>query len=341
MRETLVRKGGEKPPLIVLSGPTAAGKTTLSLSLAKAVGAEIISADSMQVYRGMDIGSAKIRPEEMAGIPHHLVDVLDPKEDFNVVRFAAMARQAMAQITGRGKIPLIVGGTGFYIQALTKNIDFAAEEEGDVRGMLEAFAKENGAHALHERLREVDPESAEQIHENNVKRVIRALEFYRLNHYPISAHNAAERAKESPYNLAYFVLTLPRQELYERIDRRVDRMLEQGLVREVEALRQAGCRRGMISMQGLGYKEILSFLEGEYPLEEAVRLIKRDTRHFAKRQLTWFRREEDVVWLDKADFDYDEGKILSAILKELSRRGIVRDPDTEKVIGDLTSEDKT
>lgn len=308
-----------KQPLIVLTGPTAVGKTSLSISLAKAVNGEIISADSMQVYRGMDIGSAKIREDEMAGVPHHLIDVLDPTEDFNIVLFQKLAKESMTGIYERGHVPILTGGTGFYIQAVTRDIDFTqAEQEDDYRRQLEALAAEKGAHELHEMLRKVDPESAEAIHENNVKRVIRALEFYHQNGTPISRHNEEQHLQESPYRLSYFVLNMPRELLYERIDQRVDQMLKAGLVDEVKRLKAAGCKKGMTSMQGLGYKEILAYLDGECSYEEAVRVLKRDTRHFAKRQLTWFRREKDVTWINKEEFAYDEARILNDILTSLS-----------------------
>ncbi|MCC8017504.1 MAG: tRNA (adenosine(37)-N6)-dimethylallyltransferase MiaA, partial [Lachnospiraceae bacterium] len=221
----------EKKPLVILTGPTAVGKTDLSIALAKAISGAVISADSMQVYRGMDIGSAKITAAEMGGVPHYLIDVLNPDEEFHVVRFQEMARQALAQIYAAGQIPIVVGGTGFYIQALLYDIDFT-EQDGDpaFREELERIADQEGAHALHERLRCVDPVSAEAIHENNVKRVIRALEFYEKSGEPISAHNERERQKESPYNFCYFVLNDDRERVYERIDRRVDRMLADGLV---------------------------------------------------------------------------------------------------------------
>ena len=313
-----------KKPLIVLTGPTAIGKTSLSISLAKAVNGEIISADSMQVYKHMDIGSAKIRPEEMKGVPHYLVDVLEPEEEFHIVKFQQMAKAAMKEIYGKGKIPILVGGTGFYIQAVTRDIDFTeAKQEDAYRLELEALAEEKGAEYLHEMLQKVDPASAESIHAHNVKRVIRALEFYHQNGTPISAHNEEQKAQESPYNLAYFVLNGPREILYDRIDRRVDQMLEEGLVKEVENLKEMGCHRGMVSMQGLGYKEILACLEGEYPLEEAVRILKRDTRHFAKRQLTWFRREKDVIWVNKEEFNWNEENILEYMLSVLRERGIL------------------
>ena len=313
-----------KRPLVILTGPTAAGKTKLSIALAKAIDGEIISADSMQVYRGMDIGSAKIRLEEMGGVPHHLIDVLEPEEEFNVVRFQQMAKAAMEAIYAKGRIPILVGGTGFYIQAILYDIDFTENEENtEIRAELEVLAEEKGAEVLHGMLAEVDPQSAEQIHANNVKRVIRALEFYRLTGTKISEHNEEQRQKESPYNAAYFVLNDERAKLYERIDDRVDGMVKEGLVPEVQALKEKGYTRGMVSMQGLGYKEILAYLDGEITLEEAIYILKRDTRHFAKRQITWFKRERDVIWLSKPDFQYKEGDILKRMLDILRERGIL------------------
>lgn len=315
-----------KKPLIVLTGPTAVGKTDLSIALARAVNGEIISADSMQVYKKMDIGSAKILPSEMGGITHYLVDVLDPREDFHIVKFQQMAKDAMDEIYAKRKIPILVGGTGFYIQAVTRDIDFTeAEQEDEYRKELENLAEEKGGNYLHSMLREVDPVSAETIHAHNIKRVIRALEFYHQNGTPISAHNEEQKKHESPYNLAYFVLNMPRDLLYERIDLRVDQMMENGLLDEVKQLQKEGCHRGMVSMQGLGYKEILAYLEGEYPLEEAVRILKRDTRHFAKRQLTWFRREPEVTWVNKDTFNYENDKILEYMLDICKQKGIVPD----------------
>ena len=313
-----------KKPLIVLTGPTAVGKTSLSIALARAVEGEIISADSMQVYKHMDIGSAKIKKEEMEGIPHYLIDVLEPDEEFHVVRFQEMAKEAMKEIYSKGKIPILTGGTGFYIQAVVKDIDFSQDtEKSSVRERLENLAQEKGGEYLHELLAQRDPESAEKIHPNNIKRVIRALEYYELTGEKISLHNEREGEKVSPYNTAYFVLNDHRERLYERIDRRVDQMMEEGLVEEVRRLAQMGYTRDMVSMQGLGYKEILAYLEGEYSLEEAVYVLKRDTRHFAKRQLTWFRREKDVIWVNKPDFDYDDKKILEYILENCKKRGIL------------------
>ena len=313
-----------KRPLIILTGPTAVGKTAASIGLAKAVDGEIISADSMQVYRGMDIGSAKISREEMGGIRHYLVDVLEPEEEFNVVKFQHLAKQAAEEIYSRNRIPIVVGGTGFYIQAVVKDIDFSQDtEKSSVRTELEKLAGEKGGEYLHQLLAQKDPESAQKIHPNNIKRVIRALEYYELTGEKISLHNEKEGEKLSPYNTAYFVLNDNRDRLYERIDRRVDQMLENGLVEEVRRLAQMGYTRDMVSMQGLGYKEILAYLDGECTLEEAVYVLKRDTRHFAKRQLTWFRREQEVIWVNKPDFDYDDKKILEYILENCKKRGIL------------------
>ena len=305
-----------KKPLIVLTGPTAVGKTRLSIDLAKAVGGEIISADSMQIYKYMDIGSAKIMQSEMQGVPHYLVDELMPDEEFHIVRFQQMAKEAMGKIYARGHIPILVGGTGFYIQAVTRDIDFTqAEQDDGYRAELEKLSQEKGSAFLHQMLMEVDPKSAENIHENNIKRVIRALEFYHQNGSPISAHNEEQQERTSPYKLAYFVLNAPRELLYERIDRRVDEMMDKGLVSEVQRLKDMGYHRGMVSMQGLGYKEILAYLDGEMSLEEAVRILKRDTRHFAKRQLTWFRREPETVWVNKDQFAYQDEKMLEYMLQ--------------------------
>ena len=307
-----------KRPLIILTGPTAVGKTKASISLAKAIGGEIISADSMQVYKEMDIGSAKIRPEEMDGVPHYLVDVLEPDEEFHVVRFQEMAKEAMEKIYAAGHIPIIVGGTGFYIQAILYDIDFT-ENDGDTafRMEMETYAAEHGAEALHEKLRKIDPASADSIHANNVKRVIRALEFYHQTGKKISEHNAEERQKESPYDFIYFVLNDERSNLYDRINLRVDLMVKEGLVDEVKSLRAKGYTKDMVSMQGLGYKEILDYLDGEISFEEAIYRIKRDTRHFAKRQITWFKRERDVTWINKQDFGYDEDRILSEMISQM------------------------
>ena len=306
-----------KKPLIILTGPTAVGKTKLSIELAKAVNGQMISADSMQVYRHMDIGTAKIRPEEMQGIPHYLIDVLDPWESFDVVRFQTMSKEALEKIYTAGAIPIVVGGTGFYIQALLYNIDFDENDsETGYRSELQSFADRHGVEALHDRLRQVDEKSADMIHPNNIKRVIRALEFYHQTGTRISEHNETQRQKESPYRFVYFVLDDERERIYRRIDQRIDQMLDQGLVAEVKQLRDMGCTRDMVSMQGLGYKEILAYLDGECTLEEAVYILKRDTRHFAKRQLTWFRREHEVRWIERQEYP-DEAAMLQAMLAQL------------------------
>lgn len=315
----------EKQPLIILTGPTAVGKTSLSIKIAKETGGEIISADSMQVYKGMDIGSAKINPEEMQGVKHHLIDVLEPEEDFNVVTFQKLCKEAIKDIYQRNSMPIITGGTGFYIQSVLYDIDFTENEEDTIyRKELERIAATEGAEVLHKRLVEVDPASAEAIHANNIKRVIRALEFYEQTGTRISEHNEKEREKQSAYNSCYFVLTDERNKLYNQIDKRVDIMIEQGLVDEVKALKERGLHRGQVSMQGIGYKEILDYLDGEISLEEAIYIIKRDTRHFAKRQLTWFRREKEVNWIDKSTFDYNEEKIVSFMKDTMRQKGILK-----------------
>jgi tRNA dimethylallyltransferase len=314
-----------KPPLLILTGPTAVGKTALSIQLAKKIGGEIISADSMQVYRNMDIGSAKITREEMDGIPHHLIDILDPREEFNVVLFQECCKKAMKEIYGRGHIPILTGGTGFYIQGILYDIEFTkTEEDPAYRSGLEALADEKGSAYLHHILEERDPAAAAAIHPNNSKRIIRALEFLEKSGMPISVHNTKEREKAPAYNACCFVMTDDRDTIYRNINHRVDLMMEKGLVEEVEYLKTIGCTKDMVSMQGLGYKEILSYLAGEISLEQAVEKIKQGTRHFAKRQLTWFAREKASIWVDKRSFPAGEDEILSHLVSELSHHGISR-----------------
>lgn len=328
-----------KNPLIILTGPTAVGKSALAVSLAREVGGEIISADSMQVYRHMDIGSAKITREEMADVPHHLIDILEPAEEFHVVRFQTLAKEAIKAIYENGKIPILAGGTGFYIQSVLYDIDFTETTEDEtLRQQLEQFAREQGNDALFERLRRIDPKSCGILHANNVKRVVRAIEFYEKTGKRISEHNEEQHEKESPYRLLYFVLNDERARLYEKIDKRVDSMLKAGLVEEVRSLKAMGCTGDLVSMQGLGYKEILQYLDGECTLEDAVYRIKRDTRHFAKRQLTWFRREKDVTWVLRQDFrqmpgqdsmripdkpDTEDAAILQYMLRVLKEKNII------------------
>ena len=315
-------KQQEKKPLIILTGPTAAGKTSLSIELAKSIGGEIISADSMQVYKKMDIGTAKIRPEEMQGVPHYLIDELDPSEEFNVVAFVEKSKEAMKKIYATGHIPIIVGGTGFYIQALLYDIDFSQHEDKEsYRKELEQLAKEKGKEYLYEILKKKDPEYATITHCNNVKKVIRALEYYKETGKKLSEHNEEQRQKESPYNFAYFVLYHDREELYDRINRRVDLMMEDGLLFEVESLIKEGYTKNLVSMQGLGYKEFFDYFDGRMILEDTVDKIKKDTRHFAKRQLTWFRREKEVIWLNKKEYE-QEKDLLDSVLNIIQEKGI-------------------
>ena len=279
----------------------------------------------------MDIGSAKIMPQEMQGIDHYLIDELLPSDEFNIVRFQQMAEDALQKIYAKGQIPIVAGGTGFYIQALLYDVSFTDQESDSAfRKEMTDYADIYGNHALHEKLREIDPVSYETIHENNRKRVIRALEYFHLTKTPISAHNEAEHQKVSPYNFAYFVLTDERSHLYERIDKRVDLMMENGLLDEVKKLYDMGYRKDMVSMQGLGYKEMIAYLDGEYSLEEAVYIIKRETRHFAKRQLTWFRREKDVIWFDKKEYKYNNTAILDAMCHILTEKGICDESTVRK-----------
>lgn len=307
----------KKKPLIILSGPTAVGKTALSVDLAAQIKGEIISADSMQVYRRMNIGTAKIKEEETGGIPHYLIDILEPEQPFSIVAFRNAAWDAMNLIYRNGHIPILTGGTGFYIQSVLYDIDFNdAADNPAVRRELEEEMKKAGPENMHEKLSEVDPASAEVIHPNNKKRVIRALEFYRTTGKRISEHNEEQHEKESPYDFRYFVLTMERASLYRRIEMRVDQMMEDGLVEEVKMLRDEGCTPDMTSMQGLGYREIYSYLNGESTWEDAVLAIKEDTRHFAKRQLTWFRREKETIWIKMEDYDFDRKKILKKILSD-------------------------
>ncbi|NLJ97412.1 MAG: tRNA (adenosine(37)-N6)-dimethylallyltransferase MiaA [Clostridiales bacterium] len=312
-----------KKPLIILTGPTSVGKTSLSISLAKAVNGEIISADSMQVYKYMNIGTAKIKDEEMDGIPHYLISEFDPDEDFNVFKFQQYAKKYIEIIQEKNKIPILVGGTGFYIQAVLYDIDFQDNDsDKSYRQELEALAKTRGSTYLHELLAHRDPLSAKAIHPNNTKKIIRALEYYHQTGEAISAHNKEQKNNESPYLYKYFVLNRDRAKLYETINVRVDAMIKNGLVDEVKKLKNMGYTKDMVSMQGLGYKEIGAYLDGELSLDEAIHVLKRDTRHYAKRQLTWFRREKDVVWVDKDNFENDHA-ILDHILNHLKEAGII------------------
>ena len=309
-----------KRDCIVITGPTAVGKTSLSLKLAGRLNGSIISADCIQVYKGLDIGSSKLPGTERMGIPHYLIDVLDPSDRSDVTLFCEMARSAMEEIYAEGRLPVIVGGTGFYIQALLKDVDFDDRAgSGSLRDELFEFAEKNGSRALHDRLRSIDPESADAIHENNVRRVVRAIEFYELTGRPISEHNKEQRSNEPAYRFALFVINDDRQVLYERINKRVDEMMNEGLLQEVTALKNAGLTSDNTSMKGIGYSEILEYLNGGCTLEEAVEKIKTNTRHYAKRQLTWFRREKDTIWVDRTAFGGDEDKMTEYMISEWNR----------------------
>ena len=288
-----------KKPLVIIGGPTACGKTAVSIALAKKIGGEVISADSMQIYRYMDIGTAKVTKEEADGVPHYLVDELEPDEEYNVMLFQQKAKDAMEKIWAKGKIPIVAGGTGFYINALLYDTDFT-ETENDTSYREECYriAEEEGAEVLYERLKKIDPAYAETIHANNVKRVTRALEYYYLTGEKFSVHNKEQKEKTSPYQAAVILLTMEREKLYERIEKRIDLMMEAGLLSEVEGLLNKGYSPDLVSMQGIGYKEFIPYFDGECSLEEAVTQLKTNTRRFAKRQLTWFRRQIDGLWID-------------------------------------------
>ena len=301
--------------LIVLTGPTAVGKTSLSIALAKAVDGEIISADSMQVYKYMNIGTAKITEEEKCGIPHFLIDELEPDEEFNVTIFKNKVMGYIKDIKSRGNVPIIVGGTGFYIQSVIYDINFNEYgDDSEVRKKYELMAETIGKSELHKKLALVDREYADSVSENNVKKVVRALTFFEMTGEKLSEHNKRERERSSPFDFAYFVLTMDRKKLYERIDKRVDLMFDMGLVDEVKALMAKGYDKSLVSMQGIGYKEVIDYLNGKTSLEECIDIIKRDTRHFAKRQLTWFKREKVVTYIDKDEF-VSEDKCLKEMLR--------------------------
>lgn len=312
-----------KPPLIILSGPTAVGKTSLSVEFARMHDLEIISADSAQVYKGMDIGTAKITEDEKRGVPHYLIDVCERDEDYSAFRFSEMARDAITQISSHGRIPFVVGGTGFYIQALLKGIEF--DDEGpdeEYRESLEKTAEEYGCEYLHDMLKEVDEESALRIPPQNIKRVIRALEYNHLTGRKISDHNDNESVKEPVYNAAYFVLTDDRELIYSRIDKRVDDMIGAGLEKEVRAILDSGTSPDCVSMQAIGYKEMVPYIRGEISLDEAVYRIKLRTRHFAKRQLTWYKREPDVIMMDRREFNGDTDAMIGFMSEECKKRGL-------------------
>lgn len=304
--------------LIILAGPTGVGKTEVSIKLAKKIDGEIISADSMAVYKYMDIGSAKVKKDDMHGIPHHLIDIVYPWEDFNAAKYSKYAAEAISSINGRGKMPIIVGGTGLYINAVIDNYSFTdAVRDDEYRSYLKELALQHGNEYVHEMLKNVDMESYEKLHPNNLKRVIRSLEVYKITGKTMSEFLKSEnKKKDSPYNVHYYALNMDRKKLYERINKRVDKMLEEGLVHEVKRLKEIGCTSNMISMKGIGYKEILYYIDNEITYDEAVYLIKKGSRNYAKRQLTWFRNDSRVIWLNKDELSDD--KIVCEIIKNIN-----------------------
>ena len=287
-----------KKPIIIIAGPTACGKTGVSIELAKRIDGEIISADSMQVYKYMDIGTAKVTKEETQGIKHYLVDELYPDEEFNIKVFQEKALKYIDEIHSRGKIPILVGGTGFYINSVIYKNDFdETTADSDFRKKLEQTAREKGNEFVHNMLKEVDQASYESIHPNNLKRVIRALEFYNQTGKPISLHNEEEKKREEFFNAALIILNMDRKTLYGRIHERVDIMVKDGLVEEVKKLLDMGYNENMVSMKGIGYKELIPYFKGKCSLEFAISEIKKNTRHFAKRQVTWFKYQTDGLWI--------------------------------------------
>ena len=315
----------KRPPLIIITGPTAVGKTSLSVQLALKVNGEIISADSMQVYKGMDIGTAKIREEEKLGVPHYLIDILEPDEEFNVTIFKQKAEEFINDILSRGKMPIIAGGTGFYIQSVLYDVefsDFDEEKRAEIKAMLEDTLEQKGLDFMFDKLKEIDPEYAEIIHKNNIRRVLHGLEYNILTGGKLSEHNEEQRERTSPYNFLYCVLNDDRAKVYGRINSRVDDMLRDGLADEVRDLLAKGYTRDLPSMLALGYKEMADYLSGDCTYETAVELIKRDTRHFAKKQLTWFKRERETLEVNRTKFE-NEAQMLEFILSAAKLKGIL------------------
>ncbi len=311
-----------KKKLILIAGPTASGKTKSSVLLAKQIGGEIISCDSMQVYRRMDIGTAKVRPEEMEGIPHYMIDVLEPTEGCNISWFKEQVTRHIEEISIRGKVPILVGGTGFYLNAILFDTQFE-ETDTDLsyRQSLEKEVRINGADSLHKRLQEVDPVSAEAIHANNVKRVIRALEYFHQTGVPISKHNEKERKKRealtSPYDYTFFALDMDREVLYDRINRRIDRMMDEGLLEEVKVLYDEGFSEDLTSIKAIGYKEFYPYFRGELTLDACIDKLKQNTRHYAKRQLTWLRHQAKPIFIPVDQYDFDAQKIVDVMKSKI------------------------
>lgn len=306
-----------KKKLLIIAGPTAVGKTNLSIKLAKELNGEIVSTDSMQIYKYMDIGSAKITKEEMEGIPHHMIDVVDPETPFSVAEYKNMALKCIEDIISRNKLPILVGGTGLYINALTCNMNFTeAESDEEYRKELELLAEEHGNEYIHNMLKDIDPISYKEIHYNNRKRVIRALEVYKLTNKPFSSFNSGNEFYNGPYDVKYYVLNMNREKLYERINLRVDIMIENGLIDECIKLKDMGYNSLMQSMQGIGYKEVLYYLDNKITYDKAIEMIKQGSRNYAKRQLTWFRRDPRAIFMNKDELS--ENEIFIRIVQDLS-----------------------
>ncbi|CDM68393.1 tRNA dimethylallyltransferase [Clostridium bornimense] len=313
-----------KQDLIIIAGPTAVGKTDISINLAREINGEIISADSMQIYRYMDIGSAKISETEMKGIKHHLIDVIDPSEEFSVSDFYEKATEAIKDISSRGKTPILAGGTGLYINSLIYNYAFAkADKDEEYRNYLVNLAEEKGNEYVHSLLKDKDKEAYNRLYPNDLKRVIRALEVYKTTGKTLSEINSEVDVYDIPYNITYFVLNMDREKLYDRINLRVDIMLEKGLLNEVINLRKMGYNSSMQSMKGIGYKEILQYLEGDITLEDAIYLIKKGSRNYAKRQLTWFRKDKRTIWINKDEFKSDN-EILDFMIDSINGKNIIK-----------------
>lgn len=309
-----------KKPLIIIAGPTACGKTSVSIELAKKISGEIISADSMQVYKYMDIGTAKIKNEQMFGINHYLIDELLPDEEYSVAVFQKLAKKYIDLIYKNNNIPILVGGTGFYINALVNDNNFMSTKvDIEFRNNMQIIANKYGNEYIYNILKKYDIESAKIIHPNNIKRVIRALEYFKQTGKPISQHNIEEKNKESFYKTTFIILYTQREQLYKRINERVDQMLKDGLVDEVKFLLEK-YNENLVSMQGIGYKEIIKYLKNEISLDEAIYILKKNTRHFAKRQLTWFKHQCNGTWLDVEEFSIDEiiNKIISIYNKTIN-----------------------
>lgn len=306
-----------KKKLLIIAGPTAVGKTDISIELGKRLNGEIISCDSMQIYKYMDIGSAKVSKEEIQGVPHYMIDIVSPENEFSVAEYKSQVTEIIEDICKKGKLPIIAGGTGLYINSIICNMNFTeSEKDEEYRSYLENLAEEKGGEYLHEMLKEVDPISYENIHYNNKKRVIRALEVYKITGKPFSSFASGDQYYSTEYDVHYYVLNMDREKLYNRINMRVDIMMDKGLIDEVKKLQSMGCNAEMQSMKGIGYKEILYYLDGKISLEAAIDMIKQGSRNYAKRQLTWFRKDPRAEFIDKDKYSSEE-EIIVKIMDDI------------------------